>query len=301
MHVDPHQGNERISGKLPLTVLMITLNEERHLRELLPQITEWIQEVVIVDSCSTDATVSVALEHGAQVVQRSFTGFSDQWNFALSLANEPWVIKMDPDERVSAELQRNIRNAISADTGEPNGYRMHRRLWFMGRPLHVFDEPVRMWRNGTASFGSALVNEHCQVTGRVGLLAGYLEHHDSPDLHAWLDKQNRYTSLEALVAFEKRELAANPRLTGSKLERRMWIKSRLRYVPLRFGLLRLYFLFAKGAWRDGSDGWEWSRLRVWVYRLRELKLREMRRLGQSVLPPDPVKTRDERVPHVDVG
>ena len=117
------------------------------------------------------------------------------------------------------------------------------------------------------------------------MASGNLEHHDSPDLDHWLTKQNRYTTAEAVSYFEGRSLAVPPRLFGSSLERRMWLKQNFWKVPGRYTLLFLYHLLVLGAWRAGSVGWIWARLRTEVYRMWEFKRVELARLGRV-----PVKT-----------
>ena len=111
------------------------------------------------------------------------------------------------------------------------------------------------------------VNEHPLVDGRIGNADGYLEHHDSPDLDHWVTKQNRYTTAEAASQFEGRALALPPRLFGSALERRMWLKRHFWKMPGRYLILFLYHLLVLGAWKAGRVGWIWARLRTEVYRL----------------------------------
>jgi hypothetical protein len=105
-------------------------------------------------------------------------------------------------------------------------------------------------------------------------------HLDSPDLDHWLTKQNRYTTAEAIGQFEGRALALPPRLFGSALERRMWLKRNFWKVPGRYVILFWYHLVVVGAWRAGRVGWVWARLRTEVYRLWEYKRFEMDRLGR---------------------
>jgi hypothetical protein len=125
-----------------------------------------------------------------------------------------------------------------------------------------------------------LVNEHATITGTTGELSADVEHHDSPDLHHWLEKQNAYTTGEAIAAYEGRPLSARPRLFGSRIERRMWIKQNYRRFPLRYLVLFLHHYLVQGAWRAGWVGYAWSRLRSDVYRLLEYKLREIQITGR---------------------
>lgn len=261
---------------LPLAVILISLNEEHALEGALENLRGWAGEVFLVDSFSTDRTVEIALSHGVHVVQRKFTGFGDQWNYALDElpVGMPWTMKLDPDERLTPELKRNIAQAIAE--GGADGFSFTRRLWFMGKPLGVAHALTRVWKTGCCRFSNVLVNEHPIVNGTVAHVSGELEHHDSPNLHHWFEKQNRYSSAEALSAFQKAALADDPKLTGTPMQRRMWLKANYRKVPLRYFLIFLYCLFGLGAWRAGKVGVMWARLRADVYRMRDYKLAEMK-------------------------
>ena len=152
---------------------------------------------------------------------------------------------------------------------------MHRRLWFMGRPMSIRQGLVRVWRTGACTFSDVLVNEHPLVSGRLAEVRGDLEHHDSPNLHHWWEKQNRYSTAEALTVFRKLPLVAEPKLFGTKLQRRMWLKTNYRLVPFRYSMLFLYALIVQGAWISGWRGFAWARLRAEVYRMIDLKFAEM--------------------------
>lgn len=266
-------------GSAPVAVLLISLNEGHNLEAVLQNLEGWAQEVFLVDSYSKDDTVDIALRHGIQVVQREFQGFGDQWNFALQLPiSAPWTMKLDPDERLDDELKREIESAIARD--DADALSVERRLWFMKRPLPVKQSLLRVWRTGSCRFSDVLVNEHPVVAGRVVRVGGVLQHHDSPDLHHWLDKQNHYTTSEATSFFFDRPLAASASLLGSSFERRMWLKRNFSRLPFRFSLLFLYNWLWQGAWRAGRVGYLWSRLRSDVMRLREYKRYEFELLGE---------------------
>jgi hypothetical protein len=267
--------------KLPISVVMLTLNEEYHLPQVLENVQPWVSQVFVVDSFSSDRTVEIAKAGGASLVQRKFTNFGDQWNFALRelpIATT-WTMKLDPDERVDNELVLNIRKACLAQVPY-DGYTMRLRNWFMGKPLHVYLRLLRLWKTGKCRFSDVLVNEHPIVEGSIGHLRGTLEHYDRPSLHEWFEKQNRYTTMEAVRIVRGDAMAVEPRLLGSTLQRRMYLKRIFFSVPFRYQLLYLYNLFCKGAWRDGEEGFAWAHLRTEVMRARELKAREIRKTGR---------------------
>lgn len=272
--------------KIPITIVMLTLNEEFNLPGAIENVKNWAEEIFIVDSLSTDRTVDIALEHGVKIVQRPFTNFGDQWNFALERLpiRTAWTFKLDPDERLSTELKNEIRTLIE---GEPKhmGYEMDRRLWFMGKPLHVLAPVLRLWRTGKCRFSDVIVNEHPLIDGSVGKLKGIMEHLDSPDLHHWWDKQNRYTTMLAVQKARGDALSVAPKLFGNPLERRMFFINLFFSIPLRYQLQLLHEVLLRGAWRSGRTGLAWARLRVEARRMRELKTREISITGR--IPPIP--------------
>lgn len=283
--------------KLPITVIMLTLNEEFHLPDAIENVKDWADEIFIVDSCSTDHTVDIALENGIGIVQRPFTNFGDQWNFALEKLpiKTPWTFKLDPDERLTPELKDEIRNLIN-DGPDCCGYEMVRRLWFMGKPLHVLAPVLRLWKTGKCKFSDVLVNEHPLVDGSVGKLHKIMEHFDSPDLHHWWDKQNRYSTMEAIMRVRGDALSVTPKIFGTPLERRMYLKKVFFSVPFRYQLQWIHELIVRGTWRDGFRGLTWVRLRVEGRRMRELKAIEMKTTSRiPEIPKAPCGDYDPRV------
>jgi glycosyltransferase involved in cell wall biosynthesis len=267
---------------------MLSLNEAHNMRPVIENLRGWAQEIFLVDSYSSDETVDIALAHGVHVVQRPFRGFGDQWNFAVTELpiTAPWTMKLDPDERLSPGLKQQIARAL--EQGKADGLTVDLRLWFMGKRLPVRQSLLRLWRTGAARFRDVAVNEHPAVQGRIERVSGDLEHHDSPDLHHWFDKQNRYSTVEALARYRGEGLPVTPRISGSPLERRMWLKRCFRKLPLRSLLVFAHAYLWKGAWRAGRVGFIWATLRVHVYRMDTLKLYEMRRSGRELkLPPAP--------------
>jgi glycosyltransferase involved in cell wall biosynthesis len=282
-------------GSVPIAIVMITLNEAHNLEAVLANLKGWAQEVYIVDSYSRDSTIDIALAHGVHVVQRKFCGFGDQWNFALTLpVRAPWTMKLDPDERLSDELKASIANAVG--TPEDKAFAVKRHLHFLGRRLPISQEILRIWRTGQCRFSDVAVNEHPLVASTATALSGALEHHDSPNLHHWFVKQNRYTTAEAQWQFGERPLSDIPRLFGSPLQRRMWVKQNFWRLPLRFFLLFWYHYLVLGAWRAGRAGFIWAQLRTFVYRQWEMKAYEMRlQGGPYVAIPDSAGVPDPRV------
>jgi glycosyltransferase involved in cell wall biosynthesis len=267
-------------GTAPVAVVMISLNEGHNMEAVLENLRGWAHEVFLVDSYSQDETVQIALKHGVHVVQRPFRDFGDQWKFALQELpiSAPWTMKLDPDERLTDELKAEIQKNV--DRNDCDAFNLRIRLFFMERPLPVRLQLLRLWRTGVANMSKVSVNEHIIVGGKVDSLEYDIEHHDSPELDHWLEKQNRYTTAEAIIAYQGSALAEKPRILGTQLQRRMWLKMHFRRVPFRYFLLFLYHYLWQGAWRAGWVGYAWAHLRTDVMRLREYKRREMEITGR---------------------
>lgn len=282
---------------LPLTVIILTLNEEENLAGAINSVKGWARDIFIVDSLSADRTVDVALEHNVRIVQRPFSNYGDQWQWALENLpiTTPWVFKLDADERVSPELKEEIRQTLSREPHE-NGFIVKIRLWFVGRPLHAMVKTCRLWRKDKGGVSKVAVNEHVIVQGRMGKFKGFIEHMDSPDLHRWFEKQNRYTTMEALMRFKNAGFAAKPNVFGNALERRMFFKKIFFRIPGRYLFQWLYEALVRGAFWDGEIGRIWIHLRIEVNRAIEFKVKEMRLTGKILEPPkDRTGTFDPRV------
>ena len=266
-------------GSTPVAVVMISLNEGHNMEAVLQNLASWAQEVFLVDSHSQDDTVDIALRHGVHVVQRGFQGFGDQWNFALNELpiTAPWTMKLDPDERLSVELKQAIQEAIRRN--DSDAFALNIRLMFMGKLLPIRLSLLRLWKTGTASMSDVLVNEHIKLKGKISKISGDIEHHDSPDLDHWLEKQNRYTTTEAITAYNQSPLADTPSLLGTSFQRRLWMKKNFERLPFRYFLFFLYNWLWLGAWRAGWVGYVWARLRADVMRLIGYKRREIELTG----------------------
>jgi glycosyltransferase involved in cell wall biosynthesis len=182
-----------------LSVIVITLNEAAHIRRCLESVS-FADEVVVVDSGSTDGTVGIARSLGARVIQTSdWPGFGPQKNRALDLAGGDWFLSIDADEHVTPALKASILAALN----EPrfDAYSVGRRSSYCGQYMNHSgwypDRVVRLARKGAARFSAALVHERLEVRGPVGDLRGDLLHESYVDLGAVLEKVNRYSSAGA--------------------------------------------------------------------------------------------------------
>jgi len=267
--------------KLPLTVLIPTLNAAAHLPELLDSIGDAVSDIQILDSRSVDGTVDIALERGITVVQRAFTTHGDhfQWMITNMPVKTEWVFLLAQDERFTPSLIDAL-NRLFAGSPNLNGYMVRWRLWFMGKPLHVVIDNLRLMRMGFFRIADVICNEQILVSGDVGKIDGVLEHKDTLTLHDWYEKQNLYSTMEAIAHVKGQgQFAVDPSFFNGRLARRMMFKKIFFLIPFRYPLVFLYNLILMGAWRDGKAGWIWAHLRSEVYRMREYKVVEMRWTG----------------------
>lgn len=136
--------------KLPVTVIVPTINAAGHLDELLEGIQPHVADVFLVDSLSIDQTIDIALRRGVKIVQRPFATTSDQFGWMLHELpiKTPWIFFMAQDERFTDSLVRDLARVLSTDDGSYDGYTVRWRLWFMGKPLHAATDNLRLLRTG---------------------------------------------------------------------------------------------------------------------------------------------------------
>ena len=182
-----------------LSAVLITHNEERDVARTLDALA-FADEIVVVDSHSTDRTVEVCRAYGARVVTHRFRGFGPQKQFAVSLATHDWVLCVDADEVVTPELARSIHELLSTEADPPcAAYRVPFRTVFMGRPLRhgARELHVRLFDRRRAGWDDASVHESVVVQGRIGTLAGHVLHATARDVAEAIEKLNAYTTRAA--------------------------------------------------------------------------------------------------------
>ena len=223
--------------KLPLTVAVIALNAESQIGELLASVG-FADEVLVVDSGSTDGTVRLAQAAGARVIGKEWLGFGRQKQFAVSQARNDWVLCLDVDERVTPRLAGSIRPALAG--GRFQAWRMARRNRFLGTWLaHGEGYPdwtLRLFHRAHASWSNDEVHEAVLTTAEVGRLDGDLLHDSAEDVATYMAKQNRYTTLHAEALYRQGVRAGYAKLLVNPLAR-----------FLKFYVLKLGFL-------DGGPG-----------------------------------------------
>jgi glycosyltransferase involved in cell wall biosynthesis len=244
-----------------LSVVVITLNEEAHLRRCLESVA-WADEIVVVDAESHDKTVQIAREFTDRVIARPWAGFAAQKNFAVNESAGEWVLSLDADEEASPELRPEIMDTV-ADSRACDAYAVRRRNMFLGRWIRhgglYPDWQLRLFRRGRGHFAARAVHESVTVTGPAGRLRGHLVHRSYEDVSDFIERANRYSSLAAeQLAREGRRVRAGELLVrplGRFLS--MYVMKR-GFLDGRRGLL-LATLYAYYVFMRSAKVWEATR------------------------------------------
>ena len=216
-----------------ISATIITLNEEKKLKKCLDSLAGWIDEVVVVDSGSTDSTLAIARASGARVVENPWPGFGQQKNFAMSQCAHDWVLNVDADEVVTPELRASIEiffEAMAREKTAAAGAELPRISWYLGRWIrHGGWYPnylVRLCDRRRARWTEPSVHEALVVEGPVARLAGDLQHFTFDSVGDQVATNVRYSLLGARVASARGERAGWLKLLlkplGKFLETYVW-------------------------------------------------------------------------------
>jgi glycosyltransferase involved in cell wall biosynthesis len=201
-----------------LSVVVICYNEEAILGECLSAV-QWAEEIVVLDSFSTDRTLEIAQEHTPRVFQGEWQGYAKQKSLALTYATHPWVLSLDADEVVSPELAREIQSLLAGNPGF-SGYRVPRRAFYMGRYLrHCWhpDLKLRLFRKDRGRWSEHEVHESFLLDGPSGQLKNPLFHYSFPRIEDHLSTIQQYTTLGAESLAKAGRVFSLARLLGSPL------------------------------------------------------------------------------------
>lgn len=221
-----------MSDRASFSAVIITRNAASCIEPCLQSVV-FADEILVVDSGSTDATIEIARRYGARVLYQDWLGYGPQKRFAVAQAKNPWVLSLDADERVSDELSESIRRELSSP--RHRAYEFPRRNRFMGRWLRhgegYPDWSLRLFHRDHANWSDDPIHEKVVTSGSVGRLHGDLLHESEQGIADYLAKQNRYTSLQAEQLYARGQRAGAGKLLLSPL---------FRFI--KFYFLRLGFL-----------------------------------------------------------
>jgi glycosyltransferase involved in cell wall biosynthesis len=190
--------------RAPVTVTIITLNESEHIAAAIDT-AAWADEILVVDSGSTDDTVPLATAAGARVMSRTWPGYVDQKNYAASVASNDWIFSLDADERITPALASEIRGIVDGNPAQ-RAFRVPRVTFHLGRWVRTTDfypdYQTRLYDRRAARWQGKYVHESVAADGAVGQLKNELQHYSFRDLSDQLDRINRYSSLAARQMYE---------------------------------------------------------------------------------------------------
>lgn len=277
---------------MKLVAIILTLNEARHLPRCLASLQDVVDEVLVVDSFSTDETSEIAAAQGARFVQHPFVNQAMQFNWALTQldADTDWVLRIDADEYLTSGLRQEISERLPQLADTVDGVICGRRMIFQGQPIRfggLFPiRTLRLFRHGRGRCEHRWMDEHIQVAGQTVAFAGDLVDHNLNALTWWTDKHNRYASREAVellnlkYAFLPAEADAE-QSAGTQASSKRWLKEQV-YARLPGGVRALaYFLYRyviRLGFLDGRAGATFHVLQGFWYRyLVDAKVAEVER------------------------
>ena len=258
-----------MEGKVPVSVIIMTYNEEANIEYALKSVHNWASEIFIVDSYSTDKTLEIAQKYTNKIYQHPWEGFAGQRNWAINnlpITNR-WIMFLDADEAVSDELKREIETHF--EKGFPpdaSAFTIGYNTIFMGRWLRhgAPNVPqIKFVAKGKVRWLLQGEREPCEVQGKIYDLKGKVWHYDRRGLHVWIEKHNNYSTTGALDLFNRRVKKENPEVIGS-LKHKLWDKLPLFIRPF------LYFFYryvVRLGFLDGVEGFMYAFLQAFWFRM----------------------------------
>jgi glycosyltransferase involved in cell wall biosynthesis len=268
-----------------LTVTVITRDEAANIAAALQSVA-WADEIVVVDSGSTDDTVAIARRHATRVEVREWPGYSAQKNYAAGIASNDWILSIDADERVTPELAAEIREALASEPAA-RGYRIPRVAWYLGRWIRSTDwypdYQLRLYDRRAGRWNGRRVHESIDLQGTPGQLRHELQHYAYRDISHHLATIDRYTTLAA-----EQWLADGRTTNGVEL-----------FIHPRLAFVRNYLL--RGGITDGEAGLLVSKLNAYYVFLKLAKLWELQHRASHPQPttthPNPQSTIETSAVH----
>jgi glycosyltransferase involved in cell wall biosynthesis len=239
----------------PISAAVITCNEEHNIREALQSIS-WVNEIIVVDSGSSDGTLEICRSFTDKIFHREWTGYVDQKNYAVDQAGNDWILSLDADERLSPELCGEIK-ALAQEGFSRHGYRIPRVPFFMGRwirhgdwypdyQLRLFDRRHARWEGGH-------VHESVKIKEPPAFLKGEIQHFTYRNLSDYLRRLEIYSNLAALDYHQRGRSATPLSLLGNPvgafvkayLLKRGFLDGTPGFTVAVMGAVSVFFKYAK--------------------------------------------------------
>jgi glycosyltransferase involved in cell wall biosynthesis len=194
-----------MQGKNKISAIVLTFNEERQIRDCLDSI-KWVDEIIVVDSLSTDKTIDICREYTDKIYQRKYQRYARTRNWSFQFASYNWILAVDADERYTSDLAKEIRERLAEDTGI-NGYFSPIKYYCFGRELKNWrkgEKRLRLFKKGSVRLQEREVHPQTIVTGKKGVLQNPISHYPYPNLRVFFDKFGRYTKWDAEEKLKER-------------------------------------------------------------------------------------------------
>jgi glycosyltransferase involved in cell wall biosynthesis len=282
--------------ELFISAIILTRDEQHNLPACLESIKNYVDEIIIVDSFSTDSTIEIASKYTNKIYQHKFINQAQQFKWALNnidIANE-WILRVDADERWTTEGFAELREIIDHDLAD--GVSVKMKMYFMHRWIKHGDfYPnffLRVFKRSKGTIEDRLMDEHINVTGRtimsnIDVIENNYDRQNN--ITGWITKHNNYATREAIeflsIKYQLRSIETIANLVGGKTERKRWLKENLYYkLPLfaRAFLFFLYRYFIKLGFLDGREGFIYLLLQGFWYRfLVDTKIYQLEKIAHN--------------------
>lgn len=277
---------------MEITAIILTRNEERHLRRCLTSLADVVTRVCVVDSYSDDGTEHVALEMGAEFFQHGWTNYASQFDWALKncCIDTPWIMRIDADEYLEPRLRESVVEFVR-NPGSFNSAFFARRINFMGGSIrHGFFYPalmLRLWRNGLGSIEQRWMDEHIEVNNaKTVVLQGDLVDENLNDLNWWTQKHTGYAMREVYDIIQSQHAESTHGSLSGQASVKRFLKNKVyNKLPggLRGGLYFFYRYVIGRGFLDGKAGFYFHFLQAFWYRVYvDAKLFELTREAEQL-------------------
>ncbi len=248
-----------------VSLVIVAQNEEQTIGKVISAARELTDEIVLVDSGSTDQTIEIAQSLGARVIHQDWLGYGAQKNFALNLATKEWILSLDADEIMTPELVNEVKETLASPRATIyDGFTMPRVLYIGQTPVwhggFYPDAQLRLIRRGSGQFNDRMVHEAIKVAGPVGRLHHHFEHFAYPDIQAFAQAMEKYA-----------------RLSAEEFDRRVpsgWRTSKLNEI-FHPGWTFFYRYFLRRGFLDGRLGLELTKIYCHYVRSKIRYLRDL--------------------------
>ncbi|MBI4854535.1 MAG: glycosyltransferase family 2 protein [Acidobacteria bacterium] len=185
---------------MSISVTIITYNEENNIVDALESV-KWASEIIVVDSGSTDKTISISKKFTNRVITNSWPGYALQKQFAADLATNDWILSLDADERVTPLLAKEIQETILDPNNQYDGFYISRQNYYLNKAIYHSgwspDFQLRLYKKNKGKWTGNFVHESVTLEGKIGKLKGKLDHYSIPSLAFHHERLNKYTTLAA--------------------------------------------------------------------------------------------------------